>query len=159
MIDLKTIWRCVLVVLPIIYAIFIWWQSSHFDPGSVSSFTYILGLTIVKIIGIGFELAHLIEFGFLYFLIIIALLGFGELTKFVEILTFIISGLYGLLDELHQFFVPFRSTSLIDLIKDVIGILVVGYIIHHFYYKADSKIGSQLRKISNLVQNQKNTGM
>jgi polysaccharide biosynthesis protein VpsQ len=149
---LKLFWRCFCVLLPILYGMFIWWQSNTFDPESVSRFTFLLGPTIVKIIGAGFEAAHLIEFGVLYLLIIVALLSFGGISKVEETLTFIIAALYGLLDELHQYYVPFRSTSLIDLTKDIIGILFVWYMIHRFYYKEDSKIGLWFKKISLLAQ-------
>lgn len=135
--------------LPFIYSLFIWWQSSEFNPESVSSLSYLLGGTTVAMIGIGLELAHLFEFGLLFLFIILAFLSLGhQLNKENKFVAFYISILYGLIDEIHQGFVPFRSTSLIDLLKDIIGVVAVWYLVHYFQNKSDSKIGSLLRKIS-----------
>ncbi|WP_256988770.1 VanZ family protein [Bacillus sp. EB106-08-02-XG196] len=102
------------------------------------------------------EFAHLFEFGILYFLIILALLCYGQLSKRKEILAIAISLLYGLSDEIHQIFVPFRSFSIIDLIKNAIGVLAIWYFIHQKYYnKTDSGVGSFLRKITIFFKKEK----
>lgn len=44
------------------------------------------------------------------------------------ILTAILGFLYGVSDELHQAFVPFRSVSALDLLFDTLGILIGGLI-------------------------------
>ena len=101
--------------------------------------------------GIGFELFHFFQFGILYLLIILAFLSFGKLTKGIEIAAVIISCSYGLIDEIHQMYVPFRSFSIGDLMKDAVGVLVVSFIIHRNYFaKSRTKIGVLLRRIENL---------
>lgn len=140
-----------LVILPIIYMILIWVQSSYFDPSSIYSLTNKIRMEILLIIGTLFEMLHLLQFGILYLLLIIASLSFGKLTKRIEYVTIVVALLYGVLDEIHQIFVPFRSFSIVDLIKDVVGILIVYLIIHRCYFsKRRTKIGLLLREIDNL---------
>jgi len=62
----------------------------------------------------------------------------------------ILSLFFGLVDEIHQMYVPFRSFSIDDLIKDGIGVIVVYLIVHKSYFsKKTTKIGVFLKKIEN----------
>lgn len=70
------------------------------------------------------------EFGILYALWAIAFLSRGEFTKKQKLTAVVIAMLYGMLDELHQYFVPARSATFIDLFKDWIGIGVAWFIIN-----------------------------
>ncbi|MBS4197604.1 VanZ family protein [Lederbergia citri] len=142
--------KLILRILPIPYIIFIWIQSSSFDPESVYNLSNYISNSIIVIIGACLELAHLIEFGILYLLLILAILTFRSLDSKTEAICFTVAILYGLIDEIHQYFVPFRSFSIIDLVKDFVGVFVIWIIIHVSYFKKEeSKIGSLLRNIRN----------
>ena len=110
-------------ILPVGYIGLIWLQSSLFDPASVES-TPGLGSIL--------ELGHLILFAILYILIIIAVSTYGRITLKKEMIIVSLTFLCALVDELHQYYVPFRSASLIDIWKDGIGILVAWYMFRIF---------------------------
>ncbi|MFB6466867.1 VanZ family protein [Cytobacillus sp. Hz8] len=122
--------RFSLGVLPIFYIGLIWLQSSHFDPSSIDHYADVIDRKILIFIGTLFELTHLIEFGLLYLFILMAFRAFGILNHRNNQLAVFIAFFYGILDEIHQIFVPFRSLSVLDLGKDFIGIWVVWFIIH-----------------------------
>jgi len=61
--------RLFIRVLPVIYMIFIWWQSGSLNPESLITLAPYLGYTLVSFLGVGLELAHLFEFGLLYYLL------------------------------------------------------------------------------------------
>jgi polysaccharide biosynthesis protein VpsQ len=131
----------------------IWLQSSHFNPDLVSSSSLSMNvdLRILLFLGIVFELLHLIEFGILFFLLIVAFLAFGKLTPGKEYWAIIISVIYSLVDEVHQYFVPFRSFSLGDIFKDFVGILLIWLLVRHVYYKKNkSRLGLVLKNITPL---------
>ena len=147
----KTFVRLLLIIFPILYSTLIWMQSSYFDPGFIYILSSTIRIEILVLVGIGFELFHFFQFGILYLLIIFAFLSFGKFTKGMEILAVIISCSYGLLDEIHQMYVPFRSFSMGDLIKDAVGVLVISFIIHGSYFKKSrTKLGVLLRRIEDL---------
>ena len=41
----------------------------------------------------------------------------------INLICILILALYGLTDEIHQSFVPYRSATVIDLVKDVLAFL------------------------------------
>ena len=126
-------------------------QSSYFDPEYIYILSSEIRVEVLLLAGIGFELFHFFQFGILYLLIIFAFLSFGKFTKGIEIVAVIISASYGLIDEIHQIYVPFRSFSIGDLIKDAVGVLVVSFIIHRSYFtKSRTKLGAWLRRIEDL---------
>nr|WP_240253907.1 VanZ family protein [Fredinandcohnia sp. SECRCQ15] len=131
----------------------IWIQSSYFNPNSLEGIHLQIGIPIFVILGVVFEIGHLFQFAILYFLLIMAFLTYGRLNSVKEMVAFIIALLYGILDEVHQIYVPFRSFSIIDLIKDAVGIIVIWFIIHKHYYKNDgSKIQRFLTGITNVYK-------
>jgi hypothetical protein len=136
--------RFCLTLLPILYMYFIWWQSSHFNPESIFQLANILPLFILYILGAAFEMAHLFEFGLLYLLLIILVLSYGSLTHNKEKICFVAALFFGLIDEIHQIFVPFRTFSIVDFIKDAIGIIFVWHTIHKNYFN----IGKMLKRIT-----------
>ena len=77
------------------------------------------------------ESLHLIEFAILYVLLVLASLTFERrtFTPLWNILLAVFAGLYGVSDEIHQSFYPYRSASLFDLVKDFTGILICFYFI------------------------------
>jgi VanZ family protein len=48
--------------------------------------------------------------------------------KYSDVMCILICFLYGTIDELHQFFIPGRYTSLSDWIADILGVLVFVYL-------------------------------
>ncbi len=75
------------------------------------------------------ESLHLVEFGILYVLLVLAGLTAGKLTPPANFLLAAFACFYGILDEIHQSFVPYRSATLIDAVKDITGVLVCWYFI------------------------------
>jgi polysaccharide biosynthesis protein VpsQ len=127
----------------------IWLQSSHFNPESIYELTYKIDERILLIIGLALELGHLFEFGILYFLLTIMIISYGSLTKSKEWLCFFVAASYGLIDEIHQIVVPYRSFSLLDLLKNLIGIIAVWFIVHRSYFvRRNSTFGSKLKQFS-----------
>ncbi|WP_077619884.1 VanZ family protein [Bacillus sinesaloumensis] len=80
------------------------------------------------------ESLHLIEFGILYGLWVLFFLVRGTFTAKTSTLAAILSIAYGFSDELHQYFVPYRSATVIDLVKDTIGVIVLFYIVKISYF-------------------------
>ena len=128
-------------VLPIIYMIAIWVMSSMSSDAIVE-------LPDSKLDGFIKESLHLVEFGILYLLLALALLTMRELNGNINVILILISCLYGLTDEIHQSFVPYRSATVIDLVKDCVGVLVASWILYGAYQeKRFPRIGKLLRKI------------
>jgi polysaccharide biosynthesis protein VpsQ len=98
--------RIIITIIPIVYMYLIWLQTSHFDPESVSDLSKLIPPFVLLAIGAA------LEFGILYFLLITFFLLYGPLMKWKEVLVFILSFTYGLIDEIHQVYVPFRSFSI-----------------------------------------------
>ncbi|MCQ6275304.1 VanZ family protein [Bacillus sp. V3B] len=135
--------------------VLIWMQSSHFNPESIYSLSTNIRMEILLIAGIGFELFHFFQFGILYLFFTFACLSFGRFTKGMELVLVVISMSCGLIDEIHQMYVPFRSFSVDDLFKNGIGVLVVSLIIHKSYFSSKkSKLRMLLRRIESLSGNQ-----
>ncbi|WP_226645621.1 VanZ family protein [Mesobacillus subterraneus] len=146
---LLTLKRLFFILLTISYMAFIWIQSSYFDPESLVGFTSFLSHYVLLTIGAGLEFAHLFQFGILYLCIVIVFLSYGRLRKWQEVTAAVIALSYGIADELHQLYVPFRSFSIGDLFKDIIGIVVFWWVVHRsYFYKKSSKIGHWLRNIT-----------
>jgi VanZ family protein len=99
------------------------------------------------------ESLHLVEFGILYALLVLAALTTG---RFTPVMSFVLMGvavLYGLLDEIHQSFVPYRSATVIDFVKDVIGVLAASHFIHHAYFSGKfARLRRVLRGIEERVR-------
>ncbi|OXS59071.1 VanZ like protein [Bacillus sp. V-88] len=123
--------RILLALIILGYMILIWYQSSHFNPEII----YYTGLTldprIILFAGLLLESLHLIEFGILYVLIVLFQLSFGNINQRKEIIAIILSFLYSVTDEIHQLFVPFRTSSIGDLVKNVIGILLMWMLVRY----------------------------
>jgi len=48
--------------------------------------------------------------------------------KLMVILSVVLSSLYGVSDEIHQYFVPFREADLLDVLADTLGGILGVYI-------------------------------
>lgn len=93
------------------------------------------------------ESLHLIEFGILYMLVILALLSYGKLNHQSSFMAACFSVFYGLTDEIHQYFVPSRSASVVDLLKDAIGVYAAWYLINKALLVPGSKMNLILKKL------------
>lgn len=87
------------------------------------------------------ESLHVVEFAILYGLIVLAFLGNGNFTPLISLAAAIFSAFYGLTDEIHQAFVPYRSATLIDAIKDVTGVLLSFLVVKYMYFEKKSSLG------------------
>lgn len=85
------------------------------------------------------ESLHLIEFAILYWLIAFAFMAHNKWSERASILAAIIAILYGLTDEIHQSFVPSRSATVIDFVKDTIGVAVSFWIAKRKYFTEKAK--------------------
>ena len=68
-------------------------------------------------------LYHIFAFFFFTGFLLISFVR-GKRKSFVFFLTIIISMVYAISDEMHQFFVPFRNSSFFDFLLDFTGILL-----------------------------------
>ena len=94
---------------PFIYAAFIFYLSS------------LPGTTFVSPFFAADKVFHLGEYGILGYLLARALGCYRIKKKILFAAAASICCAYGMSDELHQFFVPYRCTSLMDVIVDGIG--------------------------------------
>ncbi|WP_083566286.1 VanZ family protein [Domibacillus mangrovi] len=138
---MKKIIRLLSIAAPVIYMIAIWTMSGlpHDTIMNLPNNTMDRFLK---------ESLHLVEFAFLYVLIIYAFLANGKLTSFISLAAVIFASFYGLADEIHQAFVPYRSATLIDAIKDVTGAFVAFTIVNYMYFKKNSRIGRWMAMFS-----------
>lgn len=98
--------------ITILTAVFIFYMSSKVFE--ISSVVVVSWLSIVY---------HISVFAFLNFFLFISSLR-GEKKYSVFFLGFSLAVLYGILDELHQFFVPGRTCTIVDVGYDSFGILI-----------------------------------
>jgi VanZ family protein len=84
---------------------------------------------------------HLIEFSVLGFLLSFGcFLSLKYSSKVKAYMTFLSGTLLGALDELHQYFVPGRSTEILDWIADALGVLLGLLIFIFLFRRAKGKI-------------------
>ena len=114
--------KWIIRVLPFLYMALIWVLSSMPADAVVE----LPDLAVDRFLK---ESMHLIEFGILYVLLVLAALTVFKLTPGVNILLAVLACFYGILDEIHQSFVPYRSATVIDAVKDITGVLVCWYLI------------------------------
>jgi VanZ like family len=123
--------KLVLTILPFLYMALIWFLSSN--PADAIVNTPFSFDALLK------ESLHLIEFGILYWLIAFALMANNKWSEKMSIAAAIIAILYGLTDEIHQSFVPSRSATVIDFIKDTIGVAVSYWIAKRKFFTKKRK--------------------
>ncbi|KON66904.1 VanZ family protein [Peribacillus butanolivorans] len=125
---MKKAFKLVLTLLPFLYMIAIWTMSSLPDD-------VILDIPSSSTDRFIKEALHLVEFAILYILFVSALAANQKLKPTLSLLAALVAGLYGIVDEYHQSFIPYRSATLIDVIKDIIGVLAVYFHVHYHYFK------------------------
>ena len=94
-----------------LYCLLIFMQSSYPSPESVPDWPYID------------KLLHIAVYALLGALLLRAFktLRIQHNLKLVMILSILLSSLYGISDEIHQHFVPFRNADFMDALADMIG--------------------------------------
>lgn len=78
---------------------------------------------------------HLVEFAILYVLLVLAAFTTGKFSRKTNAVLAVIAILYGLSDEIHQAFVPYRSATVIDFVKDTLGVLAAFYFVNRAHAK------------------------
>ncbi len=121
--------RVIVTLLPLLYMIAIWVMSSLPDD-------VILDLPSSPVDRFIKEALHLVEFAILYMLLVAAFAANHRLTPRLSLVAAIVACLYGIVDEIHQSFVPYRSATLIDVVKDIIGVLAAYFHVkYHYFYR------------------------
>ena len=69
------------------------------------------------------KLAHVLIYMPLAFLLFISLRKSG-LNKYIFLISFLLAGIYGITDELHQSFVPGRDATAADAVADFFGAIL-----------------------------------
>ena len=129
----------IFAALACVYAVFLFYLSSLSSPPGPPGIGFLYGLVHIledmglKFIVYPFYLVYRYPDKFFHVLLY---MGFGlllnvalrssrneVLTKYAVLFALLIGTLYGITDELHQFFVPYRSASSLDLCADFIGLL------------------------------------
>jgi VanZ family protein len=64
---------------------------------------------------------HIIEYAILGFLLFYGFTSLGNDARFAIILAIIFAAAYGATDEIHQYYVPTRECSILDLAADTLG--------------------------------------
>ena len=116
--------------LPIlIYCLVIFFQSSYPSPEHVPDLPYMD------------KLLHILAYALLGALFFRAFrtLRIKNQLKLVMILSILLSSLYGICDELHQYFVPFRNADLMDILADMVG-SIIGVYIYQSIVRKDYKV-------------------
>lgn len=125
---MKKLLKYMLTAAPFLYMILIWVMSSNPDDA-------VLRIPDDGVDRFVKESLHLVEFGILYGLFVIALLAHGKLRFTLNFTAALISIFYGFVDEIHQSFVPYRSSTMIDAAKDLIGVTVLFWIVNRTYFR------------------------
>ena len=104
--------RFALYWLPLIlYCLFIYIQSANPSPDQIPSFRFfdkVLHFTAYGIMGILFYRAY-------------QTLRIKNNIQMLMLLSVVSASLYGISDEIHQSFVPFREAEVADVIADILG--------------------------------------
>jgi len=113
--SLKPRQRILIAWLPaVFYTLLIWWLSSQQ-----------LDLAFMRRVPLQDKGVHFLEYGALSFFIVHAIAVTWPGRGISTLLTAVVATIgLGLLDELHQSFVPGRSSDVLDLVADTIGATV-----------------------------------
>ena len=125
---MRILLKFALTAAPFLYMILIWIMSSNPDD-AVIRFPNDTWDRFIK------ESLHLIEFAILYGLFVLALLAHGKLRYTLNFAVALIAIFYGFIDEIHQSFVPSRSSTMIDAAKDLLGVTILFWIVNRTYFK------------------------
>lgn len=137
--------KWLLRLLPLVYMAAIWIESSYASDYFVRLPDSGLDHNIK-------ESLHLIEFAILYVLFVFAFLTRRDgFTRSLNIACALMAAMWGITDEIHQSFNPARSATLIDFIKDIIGIGVCYYFVNGTLFQGKfAKLGKVLGRIQGI---------
>jgi len=91
----------------------------------------------------GFDkIQHVIEYSILGFFVLGSFANRNNVK--IILLVIIICSIYGIVDEIHQFFVPGRYFSVLDMVANSVGV-VIGILILRYY----KELGNILRNLRN----------
>ena len=119
-------------VVTILIAIFIFY---------ISSLTFAPGTGTTNLLSI---IYHILIFFFFSLFLFISSVKRNQKARRLFLLTVVISIIYAVLDELHQHFVPGRSSSISDIFLDSLGISFSSVI--YFILMVYSKITGKIHK-------------
>ncbi|MDL1988835.1 MAG: VanZ family protein [Deltaproteobacteria bacterium] len=105
----------------IIYCLLIFIQSSYPSPENIPNLPYLdklIHFAAYAILGILFFRAFRTQ-------------RFKENINLVIMLSILSSSLYGMSDEVHQYFVPYRNADIMDFLADVMGSICGVYLLMH----------------------------
>lgn len=137
---MRALLRAVIYGMPFAYMGFIWYLSSC--PSDAVIYTGLPFDALLK------ETLHLIEFAFLYLLWVLFFMARGNLSRKLNLLAAALAVLYGFVDEAHQYFVPSRSATVIDLIKNTAGVAAAWYFVDKaLFHDRSSGLGRVLVRI------------
>jgi len=111
----------------------------------VMTFIFILSATpgyTINDLGLGDESLHISGHSLMFFLLCFA---YYKSTKDIFI-AILLTAIFGVLDEFHQIFTPFRSSSLFDIATDITGAVVAGLILWKLQYILPKKLKNWLNK-------------
>ncbi len=106
------------------------WSLSLLYMATIFSLSAQSDLSLPYSVSGGDFLLHMLEYGILGLLFSWALVNSGMKRRLV-FYVFLIGLFYGVTDELHQYFVPRRTASLLDLTADSLGSLLGSYLFFH----------------------------
>jgi VanZ family protein len=134
-------------VLPAAYMAAIWIMSSL--PSNA-----LVELPLLSVDRFIKESLHLVEFGILYLLFVAAMLTTDKFTPLASSICALIAGMYGIVDEIHQSFMPYRSATVIDAVKDWIGVGVSWYVMQKAFFEKSRfrRIDSWLEKFQTAIK-------
>ncbi|MDM8551248.1 VanZ family protein [Desulfobacterales bacterium HSG2] len=101
------------------------------------------------------KLVHFLGYGLLGILFFRAFgtLRFKDNADLVMILSIASSTLYGISDEIHQYYVPFRSADITDLSADAIGSFCGAFFYRLFMMRRRDRLFSELARLRELYRN------
>lgn len=105
-----------------LYCLLIYIQSSYPSPETIPNLPYmdkLLHFAAYAILGVLFFRAFRKQ-------------RFKDNIRLAMILSMLLSTLYGLSDELHQSYVPYRNADLMDALADMLGSVGGVYFFNHF---------------------------
>jgi VanZ family protein len=104
----------------ILYCLFIYIQSDYPSPESLPSFEFsdkLLHFAAYAVMGVLFYRAY-------------QTLPLKNNMQLLMLLSMISASLYGISDEIHQSFVPYRDADLFDVVADILGAVCAVYLYH-----------------------------
>jgi VanZ family protein len=114
-------------LLSLLYMGLIFYLSSYPEPTEVPSLPYFD------------KAAHVVEYGILASLIYLALRDLKVSSRYLLAVAFAIAFMYGVSDEIHQYFVPSRDADVLDVVADGIGALCFLFPLRYYDHRSKDR--------------------